>query len=135
MFGVGTVDPLARLTRSEIVGTADGRIHVVDFLAPLKFVVGQPVVKLLDCKTELETCQVGAEAPMRSAAGSYVRCGLVIKADEAILASWETANLEPTAHENPETINIDPPWPGDPTCRQEWTRLRRSSIGYAAPNL
>jgi cytochrome P450 len=35
--------------------------------------------------------------------------GLVIKAGEAILASWATANLDPAAHEDPLTINIDRP--------------------------
>lgn len=33
--------------------------------------------------------------------------GLVIKAGEAILASWATANLDPSVHENPGVINID----------------------------
>lgn len=35
--------------------------------------------------------------------------GLVIKAGEAILASWATANLDPYAHTNPLGVNIDRP--------------------------
>lgn len=35
--------------------------------------------------------------------------GLVIKAGEAILASWATANLDPSVHEDPLNINIDRP--------------------------
>lgn len=35
--------------------------------------------------------------------------GLVVKAGEVILASWHTANLDPTLHENPTTVDIERP--------------------------